>query len=691
MKYSLSLLLFTLQGILSFSQICQPTLDQTFGTNGVAVGKTVTGTNPPPYSNKILVQPDNKIIQLCRISEDYNYRFAVIRYNSNGSLDPTFGTNGTVITSVGAQESWLNTGIIQPDGKIIVAGSGYNATNLDFALVRYNSDGSLDNSFGSGGKLMTQVGLSNDFASGLALQQDGKIIAVGGSVDTGFVVAFATVRYNSNGSIDSSFGKNGKIVSHLGHFITYIYNTYYGVYASENAVAVAVQPDQKIIVAGNSYTYTDCYDYYGGIYCNPAFAMVRYNSDGSLDSTFGNKGKVVDSVEVQYLSSAVLQADGKILVTGNGWDVNGIRTNRYNSDGSPDSSFGINGKVNTEIGTYSSSHDIFYQPDGKILLGGYAYVNNSYDFVVVRYKSNGSLDSNFNGNGIASINIGQPGSEDEVTGVALQGNKIVVVGSSRYFGGSVSSNSARLVAVRLLDVASVLYPIITPAGPFTICQGQNIILSSSETGSFEWYKNNEVINGATGSTYTVTANGNYMVRVSNANGCGVSAPVSVVVNSNPPTPTITYEDNPYQFSTSVGYSAYQWYFNSNVIAGATSSAYTPTQTGLYNVQVTDANNCSSTSLTYNLVVLATGDLIVGDAKLRVYPNPVHSMVYVEIERLTGKKLIAELFDLNGRLLQKQLLNQSHNEISVGKFQAGLYLLVVSDNKVKAVRKVTVVK
>src|SRR4030095_13013365 len=147
---------------------------------------------------------------------------------------------------------------------------------------------------------ITPVGLYTDYPYGLAIQSDGKIIVVGSSYDANYIPAFAVVRYKSNGSVDSTFGNNGKIISHLGPFITYINGVYYGTYSDEYARSVVIQADEKIVIAGESYTYNNCYhdDYYGGVYCTRVFAMVRYNSNGSLDNTFGNNGKVTDSISL---------------------------------------------------------------------------------------------------------------------------------------------------------------------------------------------------------------------------------------------------------------------------------------------------------------------------------------------------------------------------------------------------------
>ena len=684
MKNFIIVMLFTFSGANGFTQVCYP-IDQTFGTAGVAIGNYSLNQS---YGNDIFVQPDNKIVQVSSLSDGL-MRFGAIRYKSNGQLDSTFGTNGKVIISIGNGESYSNAGLIQPDGKIIVAGTAYNGSDMDFALVRLNSDGSLDNSFGTNGKLITPVGLGYDYINSLAIQPDGKIVAVGSAApDSSFIPAFAIVRYNNNGSIDNTFGNNGKIISHMGHLITYLGNVYYGVYSYEYANAVIIQPDGKIIVGGDSYTHTGCYDYYGGVYCNPAFAMVRYNSNGTVDNSFGNNGKVVDSVSLLYCSAAILQSDGKILVTGyGGWATNGFITNRYNSDGNLDNSFGVNGKAITVIGQNNQSYasSIYYQPDGKILVAGNTNFNTIHDFVVVRYNANGIPDNSFSNTGIAVFHVGSQGSYDWPTGLALQGNKIIV-------GGNISHNGTySIVTVRLQDNAPLISPAITPSGTIAICQGSYVVLSSSETGSIQWFNNSLPINGATNANYTATTNGSYTVRVSNANGCGTSSAVIVNVNNNPPKPPLSYEGSPYRFVTTAGYNGYRWYFNDVLIAGASVNTYTPTQTGLYKVQVNDANQCSTTSDPFNLVALGIADIIIGDVTLRFYPNPAQTVFYVDIPQPTNRKLIAELYELSGRLLKKQLLTHSHNEISVSNLPAGLYQLVITNNKEKAIRKIIVLK
>jgi len=159
-----------------------------------------------------------------------------VRYNANGSLDTSFGTGGIVTTPIGNSNDASALGI-QSDGKIVVAGGSSNGSNYDFALVRYNTNGSLDTSFGTGGIVNTPVGSSNDYARTLGIQSDGKIVAAGDS-SNGSKNDFALVRYNANGSLDTSFGTGGIVTTPVG--------------SSGGAYALAIQSDGKIVAAGSS-------------------------------------------------------------------------------------------------------------------------------------------------------------------------------------------------------------------------------------------------------------------------------------------------------------------------------------------------------------------------------------------------------------------------------------------------------
>lgn len=667
-----------------FTQTCVPR-DLSFGTGGTSYGMTSTAQST--YTGNIVIQQDGKIVQGINDPND-TVNFCLIRYKANGGLDSSFGTNGKVIRPVSTPDNYIQFIILQPDGKIIAIGTSYNLLNADFTLLRYNNNGTLDSSFGVGGQVATAVGLYDDYAYKAAIQSDGKIVVVGSSLDNTYVSAFAVVRYNSNGGVDSSFGQNGRIVTHLGHFITYIGNTYYGQYSSEYASNILIQTDGKIIIGGQSYSHTGCYDYYGYVYCNPVFAMTRYNSNGSTDSSFGKNGKAVDSTFLYYPSAMELQADNKIVVTGANYQERFLME-RFTNNGRIDSSFGVNGTVTTVFCNQDcqlNSRSLAIQSDGKIVVAGsFAFFNASWKFAVLRYETNGSLDNTFNGNGTAIFHVDSSGSEDFLTGLGIQNNNIVV-------GGYSNSNNNQLrnvEVIRLLDSRQLITPVITPGSSVSICQGSTVTLTSDQTGVMQWHIDGIAINGATNSTYAAYIGGSYTVEVSNASGCGTSLPLTVTVNSSPIKPSIIW--NTPQFSTTSGYPHYQWTLNGNPIAGNDSNIYKPAQTGSYKVSVIDNNGCRSTSDSFNLVVLAVADITVGNARLRYYPNPASTVLNIDVVNPVYNKLEAKLYDITGKLLLTQLLNQRSNQLPVDKLPSGMYQLLIYNDHERMMVKVVVSK
>jgi uncharacterized delta-60 repeat protein len=278
-------------------------LDTSFGSGGSAA------TTLDYFASSVLIQADGKIV----VSGS---DFELARYDSNGNLDPSFGVGGKVSTSFDGQGFGL---VGQPDGKLIVAGNVFSGGHTSFAVARYNIDGSLDASFGAGGEVSTSFGPTNNDAYSVTLQADGKIV-VAGAAD--FATELALVRYNVDGSLDASFGSGGMLT-------TTVPNGF-----GEAAKSVKIQPDGKILVAG--------YSFVGGN--NTDFVLVRYNSDGSLDSSFGTGGKVATELgsTSDAANSLVLLPDGKILVVGTTGERPGFdfALARYNSDGSLDTSFG---------------------------------------------------------------------------------------------------------------------------------------------------------------------------------------------------------------------------------------------------------------------------------------------------------------------------------------------------------------
>jgi uncharacterized delta-60 repeat protein len=377
-------------------------LDITFGTNGFVT--TRIGISFVSVSS-IAIQSDNRIIAAGYYSNDGNYDLVLIRYNTNGSLDSTFGTNGVVTNSVGSLHDYCGSLVIQNDGKIIVAGSSDNGNDYDFTLVRYDTSGNLDNTFGIGGIITTPIGTSDDYANSVAIQENQKII-VGGYYYNGIDFDFAIIRYNVNGFIDNTFGTNGIVTTSVG-------------YSNDVARSLAIQNDGKIIAAG---------------YSSGQIAIVRYNSTGSLDSTFGTNGILTTQVgdSIDFANSVAIQNDGKIVAAGESWNGSDFdfALIRYNNDGSLDNTFGTNGILTTQLKGDENVNSLVIQNDGKLLAAGYTnYEGNNQDFVLVRYNVGGDLDDTFASFGKVITPIGE--SRSSVTSIVIQSDgKIVAAGES---------------------------------------------------------------------------------------------------------------------------------------------------------------------------------------------------------------------------------------------------------------------
>ncbi|MCG6920093.1 MAG: right-handed parallel beta-helix repeat-containing protein, partial [Acidobacteria bacterium] len=277
-----------------------------------------------------------------RAPASYLYQFGVARYLDTGQLDTTFnagGTPGTATVSVGASSDWANAIVVDASasGYILLAGASTDTAggnDFDFSMVRYQLDGTLDASFGAGGKVKTDLRGGQDWGAGVAVQSDGKIVMAGGSIGPGGDTDFAVVRYVANGtSLDASFGSGGMAFTPMAPGD-----------ASDEASALVLQPDGKIVVVGGATNASGDYD----------FAVVRYNTDGSLDTSFGFGGKVTTPIGGgdDVATAVVLQPDGRIVVVGHSYNTLTQDTDfamvRYNADGSLDNTCG---QVFYSIGT----------------------------------------------------------------------------------------------------------------------------------------------------------------------------------------------------------------------------------------------------------------------------------------------------------------------------------------------------
>src|SRR3989344_2911562 len=289
--------------------------------------------------------------------------FMLSRYLTDTvALDETFGDGGKVLTDFNGGEDYATVVIRQEDGKIIVAGQSDN----DFALVRYLPDGGPDESFGKGGKVAADLG-GGDIIEAISIGPDGKIVVAGGSSE-GNESSFALVRFLADGSPDTGFGKDGKVTTDFGG-------------GNSAAAALAIDEDGKIVVAGGAF---DKKSY--------SFATARYLSDGTLDKSFGNGGQVVtDFGKSDDTVNRILIAGGKIMAAG------GSQTNfalaRYNADGTLDKSFGNEGKVTLDSGSVDDSVFALKEAGDKVIALGYSRDKGGNKLVLSVFTNDGVLVS----------------------------------------------------------------------------------------------------------------------------------------------------------------------------------------------------------------------------------------------------------------------------------------------------------
>jgi len=382
------------------------TLDTTFDSDGIVT--TDIGSGNHDDAQAIAIDSGGKIVVAGGRSGD----FALARYKSNGTLDTTFGTGGKVTTHIGSYDDDSYAIAIDSAGKIVVAGYSSNGSDRDFALARYKSNGTLDTTFGTGGKVTTPIGSGDDYARAIAIDSAGKIVVAGYS-HNGSNGDFALARYKSNGTLDTTFGTGGKVTTPIGSN------------SDDYAVAMAIDSGGKIVMAGYSNNGAD-----------NDFALARYNSNGTLDTNFGTGGKVTMDIGSgdDYARAIAIDSGGKIVVAGYSYNGNyeekDFALARYNVDGTLDTNFDSDGIVTTDIG--SSEDDIAQaiaiDSGGKIVVAGYSTGSN-YDFALARYNVDGTLDTGFGTGGKVTTPIGR--SDDRAYAIAIDSaGKIVVAGES---------------------------------------------------------------------------------------------------------------------------------------------------------------------------------------------------------------------------------------------------------------------
>jgi uncharacterized delta-60 repeat protein len=325
-------------------------LDPTFGKGGIVV----TDLAGDDAGASVVVQPDGKVVAAAQRSGDV----ALVRYTANGALDPTFGRDGVVVTDFGAQERAL-TLLLRPDGRLVVA--GWRADGL--VLSRYLRDGRLDPGFGTGGRVFTRT-LGLDWRNA-TLGRDGTIVVAGARISTrpAQAIALAVARYRADGRPDRTFAGDGLMVTRpFRHWA--------------GALHVAVRPDGRIVLGTHGHA--------GRV---AGFALVRLRRNGSLDRTFGNAGIAVSPVGFGVHALA-LDGRGRIVTAGRTTSLLDFVVARFLPSGRRDRSFAT---TVTDFGGTDTPFWLTLQPDGKIVVAGASGPSGTLfgDIAVARYLSSG--------------------------------------------------------------------------------------------------------------------------------------------------------------------------------------------------------------------------------------------------------------------------------------------------------------
>jgi uncharacterized delta-60 repeat protein len=390
-------------------------LDPSFSGDGMTT-TDFRGDDDRAYGTAVQANGKIVVVGMAQSSIDGVQRdFALARYNTDGSLDATFGPGGLDgdgrVTTDRSIADEARAVLMQGD-LILVAGFSQSATT-DFALLRYKSLGGLDTDFGlAGGIEMLDLG-GTDRAVALALQPDGKIL-IAGNTDAMGTSDFAIVRYDVDGLLDTTFGINGRVVTDIAGGV-------------DTLTSLAVQPDGAIVAVGKAKV--------GSV---EQFAAVRYLANGTLDDTFGAISgsartgiSLIPIGENATASSVAIRSDGQILLAGTSYETaSGFNFTlaMLQSDGDLDATFGIGGLVRTDLpGLSEQGRAVAFQSDGKIILAGRSGSGITADFTLVRYEANGLIDSSFASGGILTTDVG---GEDELFGIALDGDTLLAVGSS---------------------------------------------------------------------------------------------------------------------------------------------------------------------------------------------------------------------------------------------------------------------
>ncbi|MBE7497840.1 MAG: hypothetical protein HS117_23085 [Verrucomicrobiaceae bacterium] len=409
------------------------TLDGTFNSNGYflidgtpmpglnANGNLVIPVGTSAQLRDVMLLADGGLVAVGQAHNGVNNDLLVTRLDSSGKLDSSFGgTSGKVTTSINSGSEVIHDIAIAADGKVVAVGHGQNGATRDFTVARYLRNGFLDVTFGTNGKVQTPIGSGDDDAEAVAIDSVGRIVVAGHALMPGNGWDFAVVRYNADGTLDTGFGSAGKVTTKIGDSTS-----------DDYARSIVIAPDGKILVAGEALNKEKT---------NYKFQIVRYNSNGTLDTSFGTDSQRPGVATASFGSGYELPrkiilepgASPKIIVAGHksGNGGHDIALARFNYNGTLDTSFELDGMVSVDIGGRDDViQSVIRQSDGRIVVGGHASSGGNYSFLQVGFNTSGNLDNSFDTDAVVLV----PGGSGGALGFAMAvqpDNKIVMAGAS---------------------------------------------------------------------------------------------------------------------------------------------------------------------------------------------------------------------------------------------------------------------
>ncbi len=584
--------------------------DLSFGNTGA--GWLVTDiNNGNDRAHSVALQSDGKIIVVGEAVVSGKNVGVIVRYYTTGTPDPSFGTGGIVISDLFTGVSGINAVAIQPDGKIVVAGFASNGANNDFFIARYLSSGSIDGSFGAGGRTVLDFAAGTDAATDLKLMADGRML-LAGYARSGATDAFALARLTASGLPDVSFNGTGLLRTSV----------------TGQGRSVVISPTGLI--------------YFTGLSGNQ-FTTASYNANGTVNTAFGGTGLVQTSFGGNaYSRSVALQCDGKLVVGGE--SSYSYTVARYLPNGSLDPSFNGTGTAinNTGGGNRDFGYSGLAFQEGKILMGGISFTSASF---YTRFHPTILRLNNASVSPVliitnpapvcapATVDLTQPavtaGSEaglsysywtDTLATVALTNPTAVSSGGTYYIKGTTASGCYTIKPVQV-TINPQPSGTVAPASSI-ICEGESQLLTATGGASYQWKRDGVDIPGATSANYSATIGGSYTVMIFSG-GCSAMASNSATVSVEPlPSGTITPSSaticqGGFQTLMVGGGKSYQWKKDGVDISGANAGTYNATESGTYTVTIF-SNSCSALASNSSVITVTptpTGSISPASASI----------------------------------------------------------------------------